>query len=110
MAMYVPNYNTSNCVILYNSETIRVYDTKPTYNSTIYYTDYYIHSDYYSNRGYTTFSQYSTLPTCRTDITTDFYYRVDFDRILIIFLIIVIMCYYLAFKPISRLFGRWLKL
>lgn len=108
--IYVPNLNSGNCVVLQNSSTIRVYDTQPTNNSTINYTDYYFTSNYYFNRGTQTFSNYSTLPTCRTDITTDFYYRYDFDKIMIIFICILIILYFMAFKPISRLFGRWLKL
>lgn len=110
MALYVPEFSSSNCVVLYNSDTIRVYSQRPTYNSTVNYTDYYINSGYLSNVGSQTFSNYSTIPTCRNDVTTNYYYRLDFDKICIIFLVIVILCYYLAFKPISRLFGRWLKL
>lgn len=45
-----------------------------------------------------------------SSFTDDFYYRLDFDKICVIFMTIVILCYFLAFKPISRLFGRWLKL
>lgn len=108
--MYVPSFNSNNCVVLQNSNTIRVYETRPTNNSTINYTDYYITSDYYHNVGQQTFSQYSTLPTCRTDITDNFYYRYDFDKIMIIFICILIIIYFMAFKPIIRLFGRWLKL
>lgn len=110
MALYVPEFSSSNCVVLYNSETIRVYSQRPTYNSTVNYTDYYINSGYLSNVGSQTFGNYATIPTCRTDVTTNYYYRLDFDKICIIFLVIVILCYNLAFKPISRLFGRWLKL
>lgn len=108
--IYVPNYNSNNCVVLQNSSTIRVYQTRPTNNSTVNYTDYYFTSNYYSSTGQQTFNNYSTLPTCRTDITTNFYYRYDFDKIMIIFICILIVLYYMAFKPISRLFGRWLKL
>lgn len=110
MALYVPSYNTSNCVVLSNSETIRVYQSRPCNNCTINYRDYYIHSDYYFNDGVATFSQYSTLPTCRTDITTNFYYRYDFDKIIIIFICILLLLYFFAFKPIQRVMGRWLKL
>lgn len=110
MALYVPNYSSSNCVVLQNSSTIRVYEQRPTYNSSVNYTDYYFTSNYYSNVGTQNFSQYATLPTCRTDITTNVYYRYDIDKILMCFIIIVIVVYNLAYKPISRLFGRWLKL
>lgn len=110
--LYIPNYTNSNCVVVYNADTIRVYSTTPTSNSSVNYVDYYVNSHYMSNSGTQNFSQYSTIPTCinANNITTDFYYRNDFDSILIIFMCIVVISYFLAFKPISRLFGRWLKL
>lgn len=110
MALYVPVYNSNNCVTLQSNNTIRVYERRPSSNSNINYTDYYVDYGYISNEGIQSFTQYSTIPTCRSDITTNFYYRLDFDKICIIFLTIVLICYYMAFKPISRLFGRWLKL
>lgn len=110
MAMYVPSYNNNNCVVLSNMDTIRVYDSRPCNGCTINYKDYYIHSDYYYNIGTATFSQYSTLPACRTDITTDYWYRVDIDKILICVFILCIMIGYFALKPFQRLMGRWLKL
>lgn len=110
MAIYVPNYNNNQCVVLQNYYTLRVYDRRPTNNTTINYNDYYFTSGYYNNSGSQTFGNTTTLPTCRTDITTNFYYRYDFDKILLMFIIIVIILYFLAFKPVCRLFGRWLKL
>ena len=109
MAIYVPTYNNNNCVVLSNSDIIRVYDTRPCNGCTINYKDYYLHSDYYFNSGTATFSQYTTLPTCRTDITTDYWYRVDIDKILISVFILLFLIYFLAFRPIQRLSGRWLK-
>lgn len=110
--IYVPNYTNNKCAVVVNSETLRVYQSRPQNNSTISYIDYYIRSDYLYNSGSTTFSQYTTLPTCinSNQITTNFLYRVDFANIMIIFMSIVVLCYFLAFKPISRLFGRWLKI
>lgn len=111
MKIYVPSYNSSNCVVLQNNNTIRVYNTVPTQNSTVSYTDYYISSSYLSNIGTQTFNQYSTVPTCisSSNITTDFYYRLDLDKILVCFFIIVIICFYFPFRLFSRIFGRWLK-
>lgn len=110
--IYVPTYNNNNCLVVSSHEVIRVYDQRPSTQGTFYYTDYFYRSNYYSNRGYSTFTQYSTFPVCvsSNEITTNFYYRYDLDKILIIFLVIVIICYYLAFKPIQRLLGRWFKL
>ena len=80
MAMYVPNYSDNNCVVLQSNGILRVYQTRPYYNSTIQYRDYYYSNGYYYNDGVATFSQYSTLPICRTDITTNIYQRADFDN------------------------------
>lgn len=108
--MYVPNYTSGNCVVLQNATTLRVYERIPTNNSTVNFTDYYFTGGYYHTSGQQTFSQYATIPTCRSDITTNIYYRYDFDKIMIIFMSILVILYFMAFKPIIRLFGRWLKL
>lgn len=110
--IYVPSYTNSKCVVIVNSEIIRVYATRPTNNSQVTYMDYYIHSDYMGVSGTQQFGQYTTLPSCinSNQITTNFLYRVDLANIMIIFMSIVVLCYFLAFKPISRLFGRWLKI
>lgn len=108
--IYIPSYSSNNCVVIQSNDIVRVYQTRPVAGSTVNYIDYYIHSDYYSNTGSATFSNYSVIPTCQQDITTDFYYRVDFDKIIVIFMAILVLCYFMAFKPIVRLMGRWLKL
>lgn len=107
--IYVPEYNNGNCVYIYNTDVIRVYDSTPRANSTIQYKDYYIHSDYMYNTGSTTFSQYSTLPVCidNSRITTDIYYRVDLAYILIIFFIMCFVCFYVPWKIFVRLFRRY---
>lgn len=109
--LYVPVYNSGNCAYIYSSDIVRVYDSVPQSGRTIAYTDYYIKSSYISNTGSTSFSQYSILPTCisSSNITTDYWYRNDFDSILIILFIILILCFYFPYKLISRAFGRWLK-
>ena len=109
--VYVPEYSNGNCAYIYNSDIIRVYNSIPTNNSTIAYKDYYIKSSYIYNEGVTSFGQYSNLPTCinSSRITTDVYYRNDFDSILIIFFILLLICFYFPYRLISRLFGRWLK-
>lgn len=106
--IYVPDYTSSNCVIVRNEEVIRRYETTPTYNSTVNYIDYYIHTDYIAQPGNQTFNQYSTLPTCLSSdiITTDIYYRVDMYKILIMFLIISIFAIGIPLKVFSRLIRR----
>lgn len=109
--IYVPNYQNGNCAYIYSSDVIRVYDSQPRQNTTIAYKDYYIKSSYIYNEGSTTFSNYSILPTCinSSRITTDVYYRNDLASILIIFFIIILVCFYFPFRVLSRMFGRWLK-
>lgn len=42
-------------------------------------------------------------------LTTDVYYHPNFDSILVIFFIIVLIFIYFPYRIISRAFGRWLK-
>lgn len=111
--VYVPDNSSYNsCFVVQNGDTIRGYSQQPTTNSTISYRDYYINSNYIYKDGTQTFSQYSTLPTClsSSEITHDVFYRNDIDKILIIFLILLIICFYFPYKIITRMLGRWFKL
>lgn len=105
MKIYVPNYESYNCAVVTNANTIRVYDTVPTHNSTIDYTDYYYTGHYYFVRGTATFSNYSTLPNCLydDDITTNVYYRNDFADIMIIFSCILVFCWFFISLLIKKL-------
>lgn len=109
MTIYLPNTNYS-CYYMTNDYTIRAYHTQPRQNANIDYTDYFINSHYINRNGTQNFSQYSTLPICMTDtFTTNVFYRNDIDQILVIFFILLIICFYFPYRIISRLFGRWLK-
>lgn len=109
MTIYLPSTNYA-CYVVQNSTTIRAYETMPTRNSTVNYTDYYYNSHYYFTNGTQTFSQYSTLPTCNgSNFTTNVFYRNDIDQILIIFFILLLVCFYFPYRIISRAFGRWFK-
>lgn len=107
--VYVPVYDNNNCAYIYNSDIIRVYNSRPTYNSTITYKDYYIKSQYIYNEGSTTFGQYSNLPTCiaNSRITTDIYYRNDLPDILIIFFALCVVCFVFPWKIFVRMFRRY---
>lgn len=111
--IYVPDDSTYNsCYVVQSENTIRAYDRVPNYNTNYNYRDYYIRSDYYFRDGSGQWNQYSTLPICLDSdlITHDYYYRIDFMNICIIFLIFALFIVYLPYKLFSRLFGRWLKL
>lgn len=110
MTIYLPSTNFSCFVTRDNGNTIRAYVQQPTLNNTVDYTDYYINSHYLYSTGTQTFNQYATLPTCMGATFTDnVYYRNDFDQILVIFFILLILCFYFPYRLISRMFGRWLK-
>lgn len=109
--IYVPSDNTYNkCYVVQNENVIRGYDTVPRNNTNYKYRDYYIHSDYIYKEGNGSWSQYSTLPVClsSSDITNDFYYRLDLSQILIIFFIMSIFGFYIPIKIFKRLFRRLL--
>lgn len=108
MKIFVPTYNNNNCAVIQNNNTLRVYDYRPTQNSTVNYTDYYYNSHYYYTRGSQNFSQYSVIPQCisNNDITTQVFYRNDFSEILIMFFIITIFTIWLPLRIYSHLFKR----
>ena len=110
--IYLPESISNQCAYIYDKDTIRVYETRPTNNSLVSFKDYYINSNYIYRSGSTQFSQYTTLPSClSSDIfTTEVYYRNDFDKIMIITMILIILLIYFPYKIVSRAFGRWLKI
>lgn len=107
--IYVPQFNNNSCIVITNSDTIRVYEFQPYYNSNVPYKDYYIKSNYIFNSNVAYFSNYSTLPTCQDNsrFTTNVYYRNDLSEIMVIFAILCIVCLYLPWKIFTRLFWRF---
>ena len=106
--LYVPNFNDTNCVVILNSDTIRVYEKQPVLNQTINYVDYYVNSHYMSKSGSQEFSRYQSVPTCiqKNIITTSVEYRNDYSDILIIFLILSIVIVIIPTKIVFRFFRR----
>lgn len=107
--VYLPVYQNSNCAVIQNSDVIRVYETRPTYNTDVNYIDYYIHSDYISNHGTQRFNQYSTLPSCIESnlITNEYGYRIDFPEIMITSCIMIFLGYFFVSKVVRALFVDW---
>lgn len=112
--IYVPNLNYE-CYVVINADTIRAYEKKP-YNAdyqgqqvTINYRDYYINSNYLYKDSYENFSYYSQLPVCleAKNLTDEYFYRNDFDRICIIILIMAIFTIYIPLKVVLRFFRRF---
>ena len=108
--IYVPELNDYKCYVVQNEDVIRAYKEIPTNSSTINYRDYYINSNYIFKDGAQSFSQYTTLPVCldSSNLTSSYYYRNDFDNILVIFLILFIFCFHIPLKVFFRLFRRFL--
>lgn len=109
--LYVPSYDNESCVVVFDSETIRVYDRQPNINTEVDFTDYFVNSHYMEKKGKETFSTIEEVPSClnHDDITDNFYNRNDLFDILAIFFIILIVCIYYPYRIFSRMFGRWLK-
>lgn len=104
--VYIPYFEEDNCAFVKDKDTIRVYKSIPTINSTVPFTDYFVNSHYLSSKGETHFSNYVTVPSCIDNITTDWWHRVDVSDIL---LAILILCIFICipFKVLFRLFRRF---
>lgn len=110
--IFIPSSNIYNkCYVVQSSDVIRGYDTTPSYNTSYNYRDYYINSSYIFRDGSGTWSNYSTLPVClsSSDITNDYWYRLDMPNILLMFLIINIFAIYLPIKIFMKILPRRVK-
>lgn len=109
MKIYVPDLTNYKCFVVRSESVIRAYKQTPTNNSTIEYRDYYFNSNYMYQDGEQSFSQYTTLPVClsQNDLTDNYAYRNDFDKILVITLILSIFIIYIPTKIFLRFFRRF---
>lgn len=107
--IYVPDKENYKCFVVQNDSTIRAYEEIPKNNADISYRDYYYTSNYLYRDGVQSFGSYTILPSCLDDsvISSNVYYRNDFDKILIIFLILSIFCFYIPIKIFLRFFRRF---
>lgn len=106
--IYVPDTENYSCFVVQNEDVIRAYTSKPRNNATIDYRDYYLHSNYIYKDGQQTFNQYTTLPVCLEEsvVTSDYFYRVDIDSILICIFILSIFIIGIPLKIVFRFFRR----
>lgn len=107
--IYVPEKENYKCYVVQNGEVIRGYEDFPSYNSTIRFRDYYIRSGYIYKDGEQSFGNYyGNLPVCLSmdTLTSDYHYRLDFDKTLVIFIIFVIIGIYMPIKLVSRIIKR----
>lgn len=105
--IYVPNYNDNQCAVILDKDTIRVYDEIPAINQNVSYTDYFIHSDYISKTGSELISE-TSYTNCESEVTDNYYYRLDFVFSLLMFLTISYIILVVPYKIVRRFFGRWL--
>lgn len=109
--IYLPDFNSNNCIVndTLSSGYIRVYEETPRANSTINYIDYFIDYDYIPVYGQREFGNYSYFVNCQPheNYTTSYFYRNDFDSILVIVLIMSIFILYIPLKIILRFFRRF---
>lgn len=104
--IYVPDLTKYKCFVINSESVLRAYEEKPRTNTNVSYRDYYIRSSYLYKDGTQQFSQYATLPVCLSPevLTDNFYYRLDFDKILIIFFIIVFFTYFIMSRFVRVFF------
>lgn len=98
--IYVPDVEHFECFVLEDGY-IRGYPGISTLPATVSYTDFLYNSNYYTRTGQETLTEY---PSCidSSKLTTDYMYRTDIDKILIIFLILAFVVVYL---PLHLIFG-----
>lgn len=106
--IYVPDLKNYKCFVVLDESTIRAYKEVPRKNSDIDYRDYFYNSNYLYQDGEQSFGNYSVLPVCLDNsvLTNEFYYRNDFDSILVIFLIMSIFCFLIPIKIFLRFIRR----
>lgn len=102
--MYVPtNLNDSNYNYYYNYDHIVIYEGNDTC------VNLYPSFDYLVTESYTCDQSTLVNQINYSNINSDIYYRIDLDKILIIFMVLLFIIVIVPFKLLSRLFGRWLK-
>ena len=102
--IYVPDVEHFECFTMHDG-FIRAYEGFNDVPSYVAYTDFFYNSNYYAVSGYEELTEY---PSCisSNQLTTDYYYRTDIDKILIIFIILAFVIVYLPLKLIFYLFNR----
>ena len=102
--IYLPtDLLSSDCKVV-NNDYIRVYTNTQHTN----YTDVYFKSGYLLKNGQTT-NPYNLVCDNINTYTDNIFYRFDTANSLLIFFIIVIICFWFPFRIFSRAFGRWLR-
>ena len=104
--IYVPEYDNNTCCYMYDANTLRCYESVPTYNSIVNYRDYFVNSHYLYRDGATQFGSYNVNISCIShDKYTDaYFYSNDITSILLCFILISSFCYFIISKLLHALF------
>lgn len=101
--LYLPTNYKNNCNVFYDNY-IRSY----TNNNRTEWVDIYFKDNYAERIGSSNYGQNVVCDTLNT-YTDNIFYRYDMPYILLMFFILLLVCFYFPYRIISRLFGRWLK-
>lgn len=102
--IYVPtDYLNKPCYVV-NNDYIRVYNSINNNYNVVY--DIYFNNDYMIRESTASYSSSTRCDNINT-YTDDIYYRTDFYKILLIFIIFAYICYWLPWKILCRLFRRF---
>lgn len=92
---YYVIHTNNNCYYNYNTQYCDCYKVYPTI-------------DYLTTNAFACYNgSYASINY--NDLTDDYWYRIDIDKSLFIFLILFIFIILIPFKILGRWFGRWLK-
>ena len=94
---YIVIRTNNNCNWNYNTEYCDCYNIYPEL-------------DYMRTTAYSCNRQVQSSNISYNQFSSSHWYRIDTYKSLIMFFIIFLFSFYLGYKIISRLFGRWLKI
>lgn len=102
--IYVPDIEHFECFTMHDGY-IRAYEGFNDLSSYVAYTDFFYNNNYYSRSGLEELTRY---PDCISSdqLTTDYMYRADIDKILIIFIILAFVIVYLPIKLVFHVLNR----
>lgn len=96
---------------MYDSDTLRCYESKPTFNSTINYKEYYVNSHYLYKNGSTQFGNYNYNVNCLDNsvLTNKYMYRNDISDILLTFVLFIGFVIFMVGMPLKSFFRGLFK-
>lgn len=106
--IYLPTQYLNKACYQVNDNYIRVWESVNLNNDNIYY-DIFIKQDYQVRQG--TGHIYNVIQCDSVNTyTNDNFYRLDFDRVLIIFILLAFILLYCPYRLFGKIFGKWFRL